>query len=249
MGHKWQTNQLIRWFLGNNPTKQQIMTNDKDFYESNGYLIFDPSIPPRLIDNIVKTVSFDNNIRIQDEWRKNKYVKGLAVFRNIIDKITELYNKVPLPFQTLNFNVGTSQRVHSDTIHFNSYPKGNMCGVWVALEDITPENGPLFFYPKSHLEPELTYDDFGINDYNLYESKLQEFVDSKGYERKEGVIKRGEVIIWAANLLHGGSPIINKNSTRYSQVTHYFFESEYYYTPLMSTKENIHYRNPVWITE
>jgi ectoine hydroxylase-related dioxygenase (phytanoyl-CoA dioxygenase family) len=225
---------------------------DIDFYQSNGYLIFNPNIPSNLIDDIIKTVDI-NNGRNQDEWTKNKYVKELAIFPNIIAKIQELYNKAPLPFQTLNFNVGTSQRVHSDTVHFNSYPKGNMCGVWVALEDITSENGPLFFYPKTHLEPELTYKDFdisqdGLEAYHLYEIRLQELIDNKGYIKKEAIMKRGEAIIWASNLLHGGSPVTNKDTTRYSQVTHYFFESEYYYTPLLS-KQEIFLRNPVWITK
>lgn len=246
MGQKWQTNQLIRWFLGNNPTKQHTIPSDKTFYNANGYLIFNPNLPPDLISNIIKTVPF-NNGRSQDEWTKNEYVKKLAVFPTILSKIQELYNKVPLPFQTLNFSIGTSQNIHSDTIHFNSYPKGNMCGVWVALEDITTENGPLFFYPKSHLEPELTYDDFGIDSYDLYEKRLQDFVNDKGYQRQEAIMKCGEAIIWASNLLHGGSPIKDKNSTRYSQVTHYFFESEYYYTPLASSKEEICFRNPSWI--
>ena len=25
-----------------------------------------------------------------------------------------------------------------------------MCGVWVALEEVTPDNGPLCYYPGSH---------------------------------------------------------------------------------------------------
>ena len=60
-------------------------------------------------------------------------------------------------------------------------------------------------------------------------------------------MKKGQAIIWASNLLHGGEQVKDINSTRHSQVTHYFFESEYYYTPLMSHKDKIFYRNPIWI--
>ena len=54
------------------------------------------------------------------------------------------------PFQTLIFQRGSQQHLHSDAVHFNSWPKGFMCGVWLALEDITQDNGPLMYHPGSH---------------------------------------------------------------------------------------------------
>ena len=59
------------------------------------------------------------------------------------------YGREPLPFQTLNFRVGTQQEPHSDAFHFNSDPPGFMCGVWVALEDIDEASGPLVYFPGS----------------------------------------------------------------------------------------------------
>ncbi len=38
-------------------------------------------------------------------------------------------------------------------VHFNSIPQRFMCGVWVAMEDIAPDNGPLHYYPGSHKLP------------------------------------------------------------------------------------------------
>ena len=52
-------------------------------------------------------------------------------------------------------------------------------------------------------------------------------------------IKKGEAIIWASNLIHGGSLPQNPALTRMSQVTHFFFEgAEFYYTPLLSDPVN-----------
>ena len=36
--------------------------------------------------------------------------------------------------------------------------------------------------------------------------------------------KKGQALIWAANLLHGGSHQTDPTLTRWSQVTHYYFE-------------------------
>ena len=48
------------------------------------------------------------------------------------------------------------------------------------------------------------------------------------------IIKKGQALIWAANLLHGGEPINKAGASRYSQVSHYYFEDCTYYTPLFT---------------
>jgi len=46
--------------------------------------------------------------------------------------------------------------------------------------------------------------------------------------------KKGQALIWAANLMHGGTKQLDPARTRWSQVTHYFFDNCAYYTPMMS---------------
>jgi hypothetical protein len=46
--------------------------------------------------------------------------------------------------------------------------------------------------------------------------------------------KKGDLLIWSSNIIHGGSPVTKDGVTRWSQVTHYFFEDCYYYTPMLS---------------
>jgi hypothetical protein len=41
-------------------------------------------------------------------------------------------------------------------------------------------------------------------------------------------------LIWAANLLHGGSRQTDPDLTRWSQVTHYYFDGCCYYSPMES---------------
>jgi hypothetical protein len=45
---------------------------------------------------------------------------------------------------------------------------------------------------------------------------------------------KGQALIWAANLLHGGSVQHDPARTRWSQVTHYYFRDCIYYTPAFS---------------
>jgi hypothetical protein len=151
-----------------------------------------------------------------------------------------LYDRVPIPFQTLNFKFGTQQRAHSDSIHFSSLPARYMCGVWVALEETTANNGPLFYYPRSHRQEEFNYFDIGIEaeknyaEYYKYEEFMEEFMEAKGYQRNEIHLQKGDVLIWSSNLVHGGMPIKGDNLTRWSQVNHYYFEGCTYYSPRSS---------------
>lgn len=92
-------------------------------------------------------------LRVIDAWESSHNVKRIATNPTVIDLLSQLYGRPAWPFQTLNFPVGTQQHYHTDTTHFNTAPERYMCGVWVALEDIDEECGPLVYYPGSHRWP------------------------------------------------------------------------------------------------
>ena len=53
--------------------------------------------------------------------------------------------------------------------------------------------------------------------------------------------KKGDILVWHANLLHGGEPLINKSSPRKSAVFHYCVKHAIYYheitqPPTLKTK-------------
>ena len=189
--------------------------------------------------------------RAQDAWRSCRSVYEIATHPEILRILRMLYGREPRPFQTLNFLHGTEQETHSDTIHFSAKPSRYMCGVWMALEDITLAQGPLHYYTGSHKLPELDYEDLGIppvkgdqswsnpntrSRYSEYETKIAAIARDAGFPRCELAIKKGSYLIWASNLLHGGNPRENSLLTRKSQVTHYYFDDTIRFTPMFSRK-------------
>ena len=223
-----------------------------EYYE-NGFIVLSNIFTNELIDQIKSEMNdkgfnenfpiqtFRNNIRIQDLWQYSDSVKELACHPKIMDTLKMLYEREPVPFQTLNFKVGTQQKAHSDTLHFSSLPARYMCGVWVALEDITEDNGPLFYYPGSHRNPEYNFSDFknttedtSYENYPEYETFMEDLMEKSSYKKKKFLAKKGDALIWSSNIIHGGSPVEDPQSTRYSQVTHYYFENCIYYTPMLS---------------
>ena len=71
--------------------------------------------------------------------------------------------------------------------------------------------------------------------------------EASGLRKETVTMRRGDALIWAANLLHGGEPIADPESTRYSQVVHHFFEGCRYYTPVLSRGAEVVWRDPAWI--
>ena len=229
----------------------------KQFAEQGYVIIDDLGIDNigEIIDSIVKDLTpiygekgkvksaWIYHDRIQDAWTFNQEVKKIATAPKIINLLKIIYQREPIPFQTLNFRFGTEQSTHSDSIHFSSVPARFMCGVWIALEDIDGNNGPLHYYPGSHKLPIFDLNDLGITGsyqnkpydfYAVYEEFLQSLIEYNGLKKVELYVKKGQALIWAANLLHGGSPVLDNNRTRYSQVTHYYFSDCMYYIPLLS---------------
>ena len=97
----------------------------------------------------------ETGVRVPDAWTVSENVRKIATNRAILDLLSQLYGRRAFAFQTLNFAVGTQQHIHADLVHFCARPTHFMCGVWVALEDIRAEAGPLIYYPGSHKWPPL----------------------------------------------------------------------------------------------
>ena len=191
--------------------------------------------------------------RVQDAWKTIDEVRQLATDKRIALALEQLIERKPLPFQTLNFPIGTRQSTHSDTVHFNSIPSGYMAGVWVALEDIDADNGPLRYYPGSHKLQEYSMQDFGleagVENYPKYEECIQKLVEDEQLAVEYGTIKKGEALIWHSNLLHGGAAQKDLSRTRNSQVTHYYFDGCKYYTPMDSASGKPKFRYPFRIPD
>ena len=234
----------------------------RERFQEEGYLIFDPKIPMEVIDGAVADLDgrYEQELngdgvlppcRIQDAWKISTNVHKVAVWPRILEALRELYGRAPLPFQTLNFPTGTIQPAHSDAIHFNSAPSGYMTGVWIGLEEIDADNGPVFYYPGSHKLPEFTMADVGVEPkeelYAEYERYMKRVVEHFGLEKRQATMPKGHAFLWSANLIHGGDERRDLFRSRHSLVTHVYYEGCRYYTPMMSRGLDICWRQPAFI--
>ncbi len=166
----------------------------------------------------------------------HKHVPELAgILRHppTVELVALLLGRDIHPFQTIAFYLGSEQAEHSDSIHMATYPEGYLVGAWTAAEDIHPDSGPLVYYPGSHRLPYFLGADVGISPrqalidfyggyHNVYEPFVQDLIPRSDFERVEHVPKKGDLLLWHANLLHGGSPRRDPEPSRHSIVSHYF---------------------------
>jgi len=182
-----------------------------------------------------KKVAFNfTGRKIMDAFRHSE-VADKEFFRHpdMLNLLNFIMGRKVLPFQTINFFQGSEQRAHSDSFHMTTEPQGYLIATWTALEEVHSQNGPLFYFPGSHRLKFVSAEDFpsgntrwklGPERNKRYEDKIEDTIKGNNLQPQAFHAKPGDVLIWHANLLHGGSPILKPDSTRRSMVAHYFCE-------------------------
>ncbi|MFT3705774.1 MAG: phytanoyl-CoA dioxygenase family protein [Agriterribacter sp.] len=196
-----------------------------------------------------KKVGFKNGNKIMFAIHVSNLLKSIGEDKKLLELLSSLINHEVKLFQSINFVMGSEQHTHSDSIHMTTYPLGGLLGVWIALEDIDEDNGPLHYYPGSHTLPYYLNSDYdnegnwfllGSKYYTQYEKMLEEKIQEKKIQKKIFTAKKGDLLIWHANLLHGGEPHSNKNKTRRSMVYHYFAADHICYHEITQRPALIH---------
>lgn len=178
-----------------------------------------------------KEIEFKYRNKLMFAIHKSAFLKKACYDKELLGLLDYLIKGNAELFQSINFLSGSEQKTHSDSIHMTTFPLGGLLGVWIALEDIDEENGPIHYYPKSHKLPYYMNKDYdntgnklllGNKGYVAYEEMIEKKLRENKIEKKVFKAKSGDMFIWHANLLHGGEPHVNKTRTRKSMVLHFF---------------------------
>jgi hypothetical protein len=151
----------------------------------------------------------------------------------VMEFLRAIFDDKPKAFQGLHFSKGSEQAIHKDSayVKVDTAPM-HLAASWTALEDVRPGTGELLYFVGSHRAPEYLF--AGHNKWvEINQSEDTRFVaslheDMVKYKQKLGsfLAKTGDVLIWHADLAHGGSPIQHPGATRNSQVTHFTTKSD-----------------------
>lgn len=187
--------------------------------------------------------------RVMNGWISDPASRALATNVQIMDLLAGIYRRRPVPFLTLAFSHGTEQALHRDSFYSQSDPPGLIVTAWVALEDVDLENGPIAYVPGSHRHVARTTSiDTGpdISAEGHFAAVSAE-LDELQLVAVPAVAKRGDIVLFVGDLIHGGSKRIAPDRTRFSHLTHYTFEGATIWSPRRSGPDERHQRSFVAI--
>lgn len=156
----------------------------------------------------------------------------LSLTRDVVTFLRHVFQSPPCVLQSLTFYRGSQQPAHIDYPYVRCQTRlAQLAASWIPLEDIHPDSGPLAYYPGSHHPQVSGYFEWGngsvVLEPNSSRTPMQfaEYLRGRVGDTNTPVEiflpKKGDVLIWHANLIHEGTTIRDMKLTRKSYVTHY----------------------------
>jgi len=146
----------------------------------------------------------------------NYHLKYLSEHPGILSVLNRIMGEPPVLFQDMALmkppHGGREKPWHQDNAYFNLPTETTTTGVWIALDEATPENGGLHLIPGSHREGPMLH--FKRRDWQICDTDVQ---------TKRGCLvplKPGGCLIWHGLVQHG-SPLNQSADRRRALQYHY----------------------------
>lgn len=170
------------------------------------------------------------HLRFNNLFHERPEERVVALDARVGAIVRELLGEPAVLCNSLIFVKGSQQTEHIDSLYLTPPTPGQLVAAWVALEDAHPDAGQLFYYPGSHHIPRYTFGDGGHRavpaEMGHWMRYIHEHITAAGLTRQTFPAEKGDLFLWAADLVHGGSPITDPTRTRKSLVCHYLAHSD-----------------------
>lgn len=226
----------------------------RDAFDEHGFHVIPGAIPPALADAVRAALAGgassgqhvglrrrqpvlatpdclqDPTFRYKDFHINNAACRAAIFAPPILAALTALLDGPVLAFQNLAFLHGSGLRIHRDSNYVAvDAPRPRVVACWIALEDVTPEAGPLRYYPGSHRLPRYRFADghehwvkglhgIGANE-DCHRWNAAQMAEA-GLAPATFLARRGDCLLWDFDLVHEGLPPA-PGATRSSLVTHF----------------------------
>jgi ectoine hydroxylase-related dioxygenase (phytanoyl-CoA dioxygenase family) len=185
----------------------------------------------------------ERKMKFENLFFRSEATREGMLYPPLLEWLDLLLGMRAMPYQSLTWPVSSQIGPHADSILMTTHPRDGLIATWTALEDITPTCGPVFGIPGSHRWPYLSAAGVGIPPdaseaecariYDeRYYARVRERVEAADAEPYTFVARKGDVLIWHSNLIHGAKPIERADETRMCLIVHYFGEATMPYSDL-----------------
>ena len=143
-------------------------------------------------------------------------MKAMAAHSGLISVLEQIIGDTPTLFQDMALvkppRYGSEKPWHQDCAYFNLQEGTTVVGVWIALDEATPENGCLHIIPRSHNEGPMIH--FKRRDWQICDTDVPVARDTMV------PLKPGGCLFWHG-LTHHGSPVNQSGQRRRALQFHY----------------------------
>ena len=167
------------------------------------------------------------HFRVMDFHDVSPAARRVMFHPRVVAGLRLILEQAPVAMQSLFFEYGSEQAVHQDFPYVQAKILSHLVGCWIALEDVGPDNGPLFYYPGSHRVEKfdwgggsLRFDGVSEHQVPVFEAHLEQACQAAGLEKQTFHAAKGDVFLWHSALAHGGSAVASEQ-TRKSLVAHF----------------------------
>lgn len=207
----------------NSEEMDKIVTAHQKFKHSS-FSIFRPQGTtnferPKLDNHGNQTNSIQNPHLLGFSNTFSNLIKGALYSNELFECMKDFSNAENLiHYQSMFFDKSTATALHQDSWYLDTYPKGKLFGIWIALEDISEESGPFYLYkngPDCYIDPRK----YKFNNIDEDDNFNNDFKSSEVYKF---LPKKGDVVIWDSFNLHGAFKPKNDSFTRKSITGHFY---------------------------
>ena len=218
-----------------------LTPEQKKRYDADGFVIVEDIIDTDECDRFVAHMmalhegketlaGFDG--RNHDEWGRtfNQHLydpQGMHMMLHprLREPLRDCFDDEPEGIQTMYFWKGSEQNRHQDAY----YLPGCM-SAWMALTDVTADNGTIWVQPGSHKTELVTREVFRRPDGTLpdnvlfgpeYDKAVDALAERHGVAEVPAEVKKGGVVFFDGRLIHRGGPIGRPGSFRHVMANHY----------------------------
>ena len=163
--------------------------------------------------------------RLVDHYMTDPATRDLAMDPRLVAMLHQLMGFAPVVCNSILFEWGSEQEMHSDMFYMPPVTANQMLATWIAVDDVTADNGPLVYVPGSHKLPPHRFSDGSVRAIPAETAgavaATRARMSELGLHEERFTAKAGDVLVWHSQLVHGGDPIRDPAAKRTSVVTHY----------------------------
>jgi FkbM family methyltransferase len=156
---------------------------------------------------------------LMDLWHKSRLMHDIARNLEIQEIIRDVHCQgdncqLPLPWTTKNWIVGSMIQPHSDALYHDLWDFADV-GVVAANKGAQPEGGiatgnlSWASFHKSHVHMPYQLKGAAPEAFHEYTQRLHDILAQRNMEPVPALLKRGEVLMWSAGVVHGGGLVRN----------------------------------------